>query len=110
MSFKAVLEKRQQLFKDEPEKAQATVTAESRLVENFKSVIKIRDFEVVIDQPRGMGSGNEAPRPSEMVLAALAACHEVTYRLWADGLGIDLQSIAVTVTGHADARTPFSNA
>ncbi|HCX87050.1 MAG TPA: hypothetical protein DG761_03415 [Gammaproteobacteria bacterium] len=39
-----------------------------------------------------------------MVLAALAACHEVTYRLYADALGIPLDEASVSVTGHSDAR------
>jgi uncharacterized OsmC-like protein len=35
------------------------------------------------------------PKPSEVVLAALAACQEMTWRLYADALGIPLSSIAV---------------
>ncbi|MFT5116003.1 MAG: putative redox protein [Parasphingorhabdus sp.] len=107
MSFKAIYEKRQQLFKDEPDNAVSTVRASSELVEAFRSVIKVRDFEVVIDQPKGMGSSNQGPRPSEYVLAALAACHEVTYRLYADAMEIPLESVSVSVEGVADARGFF---
>jgi putative redox protein len=107
MSFKAIYEARQQLFKDEPDKANATVYANSQLVDAFRSVVKIRDFEVIIDQPNGMGSSNSGPRPSEYVLAALAACHETTYRLYADAMEIELDAISVSVQGHADARGFF---
>jgi putative redox protein len=107
MSFKAIYQKRQQMFKDEPEKAVATVRASSELVEAFRSVIQVRDFELVIDQPKGMGSTNQGPRPSEYVLAALAACHEVTYRLYADAMEIPLDSVSVSVEGVADARGFF---
>ena len=41
------------------------------------------------------------------MLAALAACHEVTYRLYADALGIPLEEVSVSVTGHSDARGFF---
>ena len=41
------------------------------------------------------------------MLAALAACHEVTYRLYADALGIPLDEVSVSVTGHSDARGFF---
>jgi uncharacterized OsmC-like protein len=54
-----------------------------------------------------MGSTDQGPRPSEMVLAALAACHEVTYRLYAEAMEIDLKNIAVSVTGVSDARGFF---
>ena len=39
-----------------------------------------------------MGGTNQGPRPSEYVLAALAACQEVTYRLYADALDIPLMN------------------
>jgi len=48
------------------------------------------------------------PRPSEVVLVALAACHEVTYRLYAEAMDIDLKDIAVSVTGVSDARGFFN--
>ena len=40
-----------------------------------------------------MGSSDLGPRPGEMLLAALAACHEVTYRLYAEAMNIDLQGV-----------------
>jgi len=55
-----------------------------------------------------MESTDRGPRPSEYVLAALAACHEVTYRLYADALDIPLESVAVKVTGVSDAKGFFS--
>jgi uncharacterized OsmC-like protein len=42
------------------------------------------------------------------VLAALAACHEVTYRLYADAMDIDLKSVSVSVTGVSDAKGFFN--
>jgi uncharacterized OsmC-like protein len=54
-----------------------------------------------------MGNTDLGSRPSETLLAALVACREVTYRLYADAMEIDLQSIAVSVTGVSDARGYF---
>ena len=51
-----------------------------------------------------MGSSGLGPRPGELLLAALTACHEVTYRLYADAMDIDLQDVAVSAIGVADAR------
>ncbi len=80
------------------------VAAGSRLVEGFESQVKSRVFEITVDQPEASGGTNKGPRPSEYVLAALAACHEVTYRLYADALDIPLNSVAVNVTGISDAK------
>ena len=77
-------------------------------MEAFRSHVKVRDFDVIVDQPANMESTDQGPRPSEYVLAALAACHEVTYRLYADAMGIALESVAVSVTGTSDAKGFFS--
>lgn len=106
--FKKVFEHKQEILRNRPDKTRAEVHADSRLVEAFRSHVKVRDFEVVVDQPENMQSTNRGPRPSEYVLAALAACHEVTYRLYADAMEIDLKDVAVSVTGVSDARGFFN--
>lgn len=105
--FKQIFLHKQDLLRNRPDKCRVETTAESHLVENFRSEVKTRGFDVVLDQPENMGSSDLGPRPSELLLAALAACHEVTYRLYADALDIDLQDIAVSVTGVSDARGFF---
>ncbi|MDH3637090.1 MAG: OsmC family protein [Gammaproteobacteria bacterium] len=102
--FKLMLDRKQRVLREHPEKARVEVTVDSRLVGGFESRVKVRDFEVVIDQPVEFNGGNRGPRPSEYVLAALAACHEVTYRLYADALDIPLDDVSVRVTGVSDAR------
>jgi len=106
--FKQVFLHKQDILRNNPEKSRVEVSADSHLVDAFRSHIKTRDFDVVIDQPENMGSTNQGPRPSEILLAALAACHEVTYRLYADAMDIDLKDIAVSVTGVSDARGFFN--
>jgi len=107
-NFKQVFLHKQEILKNNPEKCRVEVTADSHLVEAFRSHARTRDFEVIVDQPENMGSTNQGPRPSELLLAALAACHEVTYRLYADAMDIDLKDIAVSVTGVSDARGFFN--
>ena len=107
-NFKKVFKHKQEILRNRPDKTRVEVTAESKLVEAFRSHVKVRDFEVIVDQPANMESTDRGPRPSEYVLAALAACHEVTYRLYADALDIPLESVAVKVTGVSDAKGFFS--
>ena len=104
---KALLQHKQDILRNRPDKTREEVTADSQLVEAFRSHVKVRDFDVIVDQPENMGSTDRGPRPSELVLAALAACHEVTYRLYADAMEIPLDSIAVKVTGVSDAKGFF---
>ncbi len=106
--FKQVFLHKQDILRNRPDKCRVEISADSHLVEAFRSHVKTREFEVIIDQPENMGSTNQGPRPSEILLAALAACHEVTYRLYADAMDIDLKDIAVSVTGVSDARGFFN--
>ena len=102
--FKEIWDQKREILAANPDKCVVKVKADSRLVNGFMSRVKARDFDIVVDQNKGMGGTDQGPRPSEYVLAALAACHEVTYRLYADALGIHLDEVSVSVTGHSDAR------
>jgi len=106
-NFKEIWEEKRAVLSANPEKCAVTVSADSQLVEGFMSRVKARSFDIVVDQNKGMGGTDQGPRPSEYVLAALAACHEVTYRLYADALEIPLEEVSVSVTGHSDARGFF---
>lgn len=107
-NFKEIFLHKQDILRKNPEKSRVEVHASSHLVAAFRSQVKTRGFELVMDQPEHMGSTDKGPRPSEVLLAALAACHEVTYRLYADAMDIDLKNIAVSVTGVSDAKGFFN--
>lgn len=107
-NIKQVFLHKQEILKNNPEKCRVETTADSHLMEAFRSHARTRGFEVIADQPENMGSTNRGPRPSELLLVALATCHEVTYRLYADAMDIDLKDIAVSVTGVSDARGFFN--
>lgn len=102
--YKAVLEHKRDVLARRPDKAEVEVGVSSRQVGGLKSVVKARGFEITVDMPSGFDGEDAGPRPGELVLAALAACHEITYRLYADYLGIPLDSVAVNVSGISDAR------
>ena len=106
--IKEIFQHKQEILRNRPDKCRVEVHAKSRQVEAFRSHTKIRDLEIIVDQPENMGSTDQGPRPSELVLAALATCHEVTYLLYADAMDIDLKSVAVSCTGVSDARGFFN--
>lgn len=89
---------------------QATVTFESHsaLQEGFRTEARIRDFTLTVDEPKGLGGTDTGPNPVELVLAALGTCQEITYRLYADALGIPLDGVSVKVEGDVDLRGFFA--
>jgi putative redox protein len=91
-----------------PEKGQVTFRAESRQAAGLRSDVRVRSFKAIpVDEPPALGGADSAPNPVEYALAALATCQEITYRLHADALGIQLDGVAVTVEGDIDLRGFF---
>jgi uncharacterized OsmC-like protein len=76
--------------------------------EGLHSTVAIRQFSVGVDEPTSLGGADAAPNPVEYVLAALGSCQEITYRLYADALGIPLNGVSVRLTGAIDLRGFFN--
>ena len=53
---------------------------------------------------RALGGLHDAPTPGDILCAALAACQDSSVRMVANLLGIELESLAVEVTGNVDVR------
>jgi uncharacterized OsmC-like protein len=51
-----------------------------------------------------VGGDDDAPCSADLLLSALAACQEVTLRMVAANMGIDLEELEVTVEGDWDPR------
>lgn len=62
-----------------------------------------RDYE-----PESIGGTDAGSNPVELVLGALAACQEITYRVYAEALGIPLEAVSVKIEGDLDLRGFFA--
>ena len=90
-----------------PATAQARFQSSSHLAAGFRSDVSIRQHRLVVDEPAALGGGDAGPNPIELLLAALGACQEITYRAYATALGIDLDTVSVTLSGDIDLRGFF---
>ena len=106
--FKPLFNTIQATLADSPDQSVATFTAESEQVAGLRSEIRIRDHRLVVDEPETLGGTDTGPNPVEIALASLATCQEITYRLYADKLGIPLDHVAVSVEGDVDLRGLFA--
>lgn len=52
----------------------------------------------------GVGGVGDVPCSADLLLGALAACQEVTLRMVAAAMGIELQAVKIEVTGSLDLR------
>lgn len=91
-----------------PENAKATFSAVSTLHEGLLADIRIRNFDLVADEPKSLGGTDEGPNPVELVLGAFAACQEIVIAAYAAVLDISVQRIDVTADGDLDLRGFFN--
>ena len=105
-SLKKRIQEIQAMLKARPDKAMVSITAASRAVDGdgWLSEVRVRDHVLTGDLPANFAGTDRGPKPTEFVLVGLATCHEVTYRVMAESLGIPLDGVSVTVTGVSDAR------
>lgn len=90
-----------------PDSARASFRSSSRLQSGFRSEVSIRQHALVVDEPTALGGSDSGPNPIEMLLAALGACQEITYRAYATAMHIPLDSVSVRLTGDIDLRGFF---
>lgn len=107
-NFKDVFIATQAHLRDKPQDAAVSFTAATRQVKGLTSEAAARDFRFVIDEPKAFGGADRGPNPVELVLAALGACQEITYRYYADTLGIPLHGVSVKLEGKLDLRGLFA--
>ena len=79
----------------------------TRQVQGLKSEGTFSGLKIVIDEPVIFGGTGSAPNPAEVALAALGASMEVTFRCYAEYLGVPVKSISVALSGALDSRGFF---
>ncbi len=89
------------------DKSRAQFVTHTRLVDGYQTTAAIRQFDLVIDEPAALGGTDLGPNPVEVVLAALGACQEIVYATYAALLGVQIDRLAIRVTGHLDPRGFF---
>jgi uncharacterized OsmC-like protein len=63
-----------------------------------------------IDEPAGLGGTDKGANPVEHLLAALGSCQVITFQVWAQKLGIQLDEVDIALTGEIDLRGFFGEA
>ena len=101
-SFRKKFEALQSSYREDGELAKTRYRSVSALVSGLRCETQTRNFKLTVDEREILGGTDMGPNPVELILSALGACQEITYRLYADLLGIPLDGITVEVTGDID--------
>ncbi|SEB65909.1 Uncharacterized OsmC-related protein [Paramicrobacterium humi] len=71
------------------------------------STITAGTHTFTIDEPAGLAGDDVAASPVEVALGALISCQIVVYRLYAQNLGIEIDSISATAVGELNVKGLF---
>lgn len=82
-----------------------SITAQS--ASPAKTIVKARNFEIIVDEPKEMGGSDAAPNPVEYVLAAFAGCLNVMGHLIAGEMGFELRSLEIEIAGDLNPAKLF---
>ncbi|HET8588352.1 MAG TPA: OsmC family protein [Nakamurella sp.] len=91
----------------EPARAVVVFDAAATGHDAVASTIALGEYRVEVDEPPSLGGADTAPNPVQYYLASLLSCQIVTYRFWADRLGLRIDRITATAEGDLDVRGFF---
>src|ERR1700683_3990905 len=92
---------------EDPSRAQAAFTTEGTLVGVTEVDIRTGTHTFKVDEPPALGGADVAANPVQYALASLGSCQAITYRFWAEQLGIPFDSLTVRLEGDLDIRGFF---
>jgi uncharacterized OsmC-like protein len=92
---------------DDAANAQAVFSAQGTLVGVTEVDIRTGEHTFKVDEPPALGGADVAANPVQYALASLGSCQAITYRFWAEQLGISFDSLSVRVEGDLDVRGFF---
>jgi putative redox protein len=72
-----------------------SMKAISQRAGTYKQTIKVREHQLVSDEPVETGGDDAAPSPQELLAASLASCTAVTMEMYAQRKGWDVGDVEV---------------
>jgi uncharacterized OsmC-like protein len=87
--------------------AQVVFSAQGTLVGITEVDVRTGTHTFKVDEPPALGGADVAANPVQYALASLGSCQAITYRFWAEQLGISFDSLSVRLEGDLDIRGFF---
>ena len=107
MSLSTLIADTRKAVSDDPANAQAVFSAHGTLVGVTEVDVRTGTHTFKVDEPPALGGADVAANPVQYALASLGSCQAITYRFWAEQLGISFDSLIVRLEGDLDIRGFF---
>ena len=75
-----------------------SVKGESLSSAKFKA--KVRDFELIVDEPEALGGTDQSPNPVEYILTGFAGCLNVVGFIVAKELDFEIDKLKIEISGN----------
>lgn len=87
--------------KEDCEALKGVYGSESVLLVGFQSRVSLQgDHNITVDEPTTMPGGqNKGPNPLDLMCASLGTCQEITYKMYATAMGLDVDSVSAEIVG-----------
>ena len=92
---------------NDPARAVVRLKTEGHMRDGTRVELRAGSFEFAADEPVSVGGTGTAPNPVQMALAALASCQAITYRYWAEELGVRVDAVTIEVEADFDTGAFF---
>ena len=79
--------------------ADLTFRARAHSENPTKTFVKVRNFEMVVDEPAELGGTNAGANPVEYLLAALSGCLNVVCHMVAQEMNFELRKLEIKLSG-----------
>jgi uncharacterized OsmC-like protein len=106
-SLGAVIADTRKAVAEDPAAALVLFSTDGTLTGITEVDVRTGSHTFTVDEPPALGGGGIAPNPVEYALASLGSCQAITYRFWAEQLGVSLDTLTVRVEGDLDIRGLF---
>jgi uncharacterized OsmC-like protein len=107
MPVRDAVEAVRQSIEADPSRAVLRLRSEAELVGVTEVSVRMGNHTLTVDEPKSVGGTGVAANPVQLALAALGSCQAITYRYWAEMLGLQLDGVSVRVEGDFDVRGFF---
>lgn len=91
----------------DPTRARVVFEGSAAAHDAVASTVTLGQYHVEVDEPPPLGGEGKAPNPVEYYLASLLSCQIVTWRFWAEKLGIAVDEIIARAEGDLDVQGFF---
>ena len=107
MGIREVVDATRQAVSQDPGKALVRLRVDASLGGGTETGVQMARHTITVDEPKSLGGTGAGANPIQLALASLASCQALTYRYWAEILGIRVDSVAVHAEGDVDIRGYF---